>query len=89
VEHRATAAFWRAYRALAPAIQRCTDKQFSFLKANRQHPSLQFKKIGERQGAEIWSARVTLHHRALAVKRPCGYLWFWIGEHKTYETLIV
>jgi len=51
--------------------------------------SQQLKKIGEHQKEEIWSARVTLHHRALALKRPYGYLWFWIGEHKTYETLIV
>jgi hypothetical protein len=89
VEHRAAPAFWRGYRALEPPIRRRADKQFSFLKANTQHPSLQFKKIGERQGEEIWSARVTLHHRALALKRPYGYLWFWIGEHETYETLIV
>jgi hypothetical protein len=58
------------------------------LKANPQHPSLQFKKIGERQGQELWSARVTLNYRVLALKRPYGYLWFWIGGHETYEILI-
>jgi hypothetical protein len=88
VEHRASTAFWHAYRALAPDIRRRADKQFSFLRANAQHPSLQFKKIGERQGQELWSARVSLNHRALAIKRPYGYLWFWIGDHETYETLI-
>jgi len=49
---------------------------------------LQFKKVGERQGVEIWSARVTLSYRALAIKRADGYLWFWIGTHETYEVLI-
>jgi hypothetical protein len=49
---------------------------------------LQFKKIGERQGHEIWSARVSLSHRALAIKRPNGFLWFWIGDHNTYDNLI-
>jgi hypothetical protein len=81
-------AFWREYRALAPDIQRRADRQFLLLKANAQHPSLQFKKIGERQGQELWSARVTLSYRALAIRRPYGYLWFWIGGHETYETLI-
>jgi len=38
------------------------------LKANPRHPSLQFKKIGERQGQEIWSVRVTLKYRALAIR---------------------
>ena len=88
MENRATSAFWREYRALAPDIQRRADRQFSLLKANPQHPSLQFKKIGERQGQELWSARVTLNYRVLALKRPYGYLWFWIGGHETYEILI-
>jgi len=88
LEHRATAAFWQHYRKLAPQVQRRADKQFSYLKTHAQHPSLQFKKIGERGGDEIWSARVTLNYRALAVKRPYGFLWFWIGEHETYETLL-
>jgi hypothetical protein len=69
-------------------VQRRADKQFSYLKTDTQHPSLQFKKIGERRGDEIWSARVTLNYRALAIKRPYGFLWFWIGEHETYETLL-
>jgi hypothetical protein len=37
---------------------------------------------------EIWSARVTLNYRALAVRRPNGFLWFWIGDHKNYDILI-
>jgi hypothetical protein len=59
--HRAAADFWQAYAALTEEIRRRADKQFALLKANSQHPSLQFKKIGERQGQEIWSARVTLN----------------------------
>jgi len=64
------------------------DKQFALLKLNPQHPSLQFKKVGDRLGHEIWSARVTLSYRALAIKRPDGYLWFWIGNHEAYDTII-
>ena len=52
------------------------------------YPSLQFKKLGDRNGQEIWSVRVTFSYRALAIKRSDGYLWFWIGDHKTYDTLI-
>jgi len=64
------------------------DKQFALLQANPQHPSLQFRKIGERRGEEIWSARVTLKYRALAVRLADEYLWFWIGEHNVYDAII-
>ena len=86
--HRAGAEFWQEYRKLSQGIRARADKQFSLLKINPSHPSLQFKKLGDRHGQEIWSARVTLSYRALAIKRSDGYLWFWIGDHRTYDALI-
>ena len=89
MEHRATSGFWQHYNELPPHIRSSADKQFSLLKGNPQHGSLQFKKIGGRHGEELHSARVTLNYRALALKRPYGFLWFWIGDHEAYEHLIV
>jgi hypothetical protein len=86
--HRASADFWVDYDALPTEVRTRADKQFALLKENPYHPSLQFKKIGERKGREIWSARVTLRYRALAVKLPDRYLWFWIGEHSVYDERI-
>jgi len=88
MNHRATASFWQEYAALPDEMRRRADRQFALLKANPTHPSLQFKKIGERHGHELWSARVTLSCRALAIRRTDGYLWFWVGDHDTYELLI-
>ena len=88
MQHRATSGFWRNYQALPQDLRSRADKQFSLLKANPQYPSLQFKKVGESGGQEVWSVRVTLNYRALAVKRTDGYLWFWIGDHNTYDSLI-
>jgi hypothetical protein len=88
MHHRAAAYFWQEYAALSEEIRRRADRQFTLLKINPHHPSLQFKRIGERRGHEIWSARATLNYRALAIKRSDGYLWFWIGDHKTYSALI-
>jgi len=31
---------------------------------------------------------VTLDYRALAVKFPDAYVWYWIGEHGIYDLLI-
>jgi len=86
--HRANADFWDDYQKLTAEIRARADKQFALLKTNPQHPSLQFKKIGERDGQEIWSARVTLKYRALAVKLAGEYLWFWIGEHNVYDAFL-
>ena len=88
MNHRANADFWNDYHALPAEIRARADKQFALLKKDPQHPSVQFKKLGERKGQEIWSARVTLKYRALAVKFPDEYLWFWIGEHNIYNVLI-
>ncbi|HYA16702.1 MAG TPA: hypothetical protein VEF06_04510 [Bryobacteraceae bacterium] len=48
--HRTTRDFRREYDSLPPDIRERADKQFSLLKANPQHPSLQFKKAGTRLG---------------------------------------
>ena len=86
--HRTNADFWHDYGSLPAEIRARADKQFALLKQNPLHPSLHFKKLGDRNGEEIWSARVTLRYRALAVKRTTEYVWFWIGEHDIYDSLI-
>lgn len=86
--HRTNADFWKEYRALSAYVRERADKQFALLKVNPRHPSLQFKKLIEHRGQQIWSARVTRKYRALAVKVDDDYVWFWIGEHEEYEDLI-
>ena len=88
MRHRATAGFWADYNALPAEVRHLADKQYELLKNSPSHPSLGFKKIGELRGRELWSARVTLGYRALAAKKPDGFVWFWIGGHSTYEKLI-
>jgi mRNA-degrading endonuclease RelE of RelBE toxin-antitoxin system len=86
--HRANADFWKDYHALPAEIRARADKQFALLKDNPHHPSLQFKKLGERNQQEIWSARVTLKYRAVAVRIADEYIWFWIGDHNVYDALV-
>ena len=66
--HRAPADRWKEYRALPADIRDRADKQFALLRPNPRHPSLQFKKLTERGGQELWPARVMPQYRALAVK---------------------
>jgi hypothetical protein len=83
MSHRAHPDFWFAYRALTPELQTLADRCFELLKADPRHPSLRLKKVGE-----YWSARVGLHHRALAIEIDDGLMWTWIGGHDEYERLI-
>jgi hypothetical protein len=83
LNHSAAPEFWACYRDLPAGIRELADKSFVLLKADPRHPSLHLKKVGR-----FWSARVGLHHRALAVEAPRGLLWFWIGTHDDYDRLV-
>jgi hypothetical protein len=81
--HHAAQEFWASYNALPASIREQADSAFELLKANPQHPSLHFKKVGR-----FWSARVGLHYRAVGVDARDGIVWFWIGTHAEYDKLI-
>ncbi len=83
MKHRATPRFWACYHALPEQVRQVADRGYELLTRNPHHPSLQFKKIGE-----FWSARVGLHHRALAVEDGDDLMWVWIGSHAEYDHLI-
>jgi hypothetical protein len=81
--HFADAEFWKAYDALPPDVRQRADKAYELLKQNPRHPSLHFKKVGDR-----WSARVDHNHRALAFEVEGGMYWYWIGTHAEYDRRI-
>ena len=83
MNHHASPDFWKRYRELPDSVQQLADRAFALLKADPKHPSLHFKKVGR-----FWSARVGLRHPTIAVEAPDGMLWFWIGTHGEYDTLI-
>ena len=81
--HYTTPDFWHCYRLLPEDVQKRADKAYELLRQNPRHPSLHFKKVGD-----LWSVRVTLDYRALAVEANDGYLWFWVGTHEEYDRLL-
>ena len=60
--HHATTAFWECYQQLPAAIQQLADKNYELMKADPEHPSLHFKKVGSYR-----SVRVGLAYRALGI----------------------
>ena len=83
MKHHTTKSFWQHYESLPLQIRKIADKNFELLKHNPHHPSLQLKKI-----QILWSVRVGLNYRALAMEEHDGVYWFWIGTHDEYERLI-
>ncbi len=71
------------YRALPAKVQRLADRCYALLRANPHHPSLYFKPV-----RHLWSVRVGLHYRAVAVREGNEVAWFWIGTHAEYDTLV-
>ncbi|MFN8471906.1 MAG: hypothetical protein U0822_06900 [Anaerolineae bacterium] len=83
MRHVTTPQFWDLYRRLPPSIRELADKNFALLKANPQHPSLHFKKVGR-----LWSVRVGARYRALGLDKGEDIVWFWIGSHAEYDKLL-
>ena len=81
--HRTTERLWECFNKLPQSVQTMSKRNFELLKQDPSHPSLHFKKVGK-----LWSVRIGLNHRALAVEDGDDYIWGWIGNHDDYEILI-
>ena len=81
--HRATPRFWNIFEYLPESVQAVARKNFELLKHDPSHPSLHFKKVGS-----LWSVRVGINYRALAVEDRSDFTWVWIGSHDEYSRLI-
>ncbi|MBK7669248.1 MAG: hypothetical protein IPJ32_19030 [Sphingobacteriaceae bacterium] len=81
-----TERFRKCYKNLPDHIKESARKAYSLWKENPQHRSLQFKLIHKTQ--PIYSVRINLAWRALGVKQKNTIIWFWIGSHAEYDTLI-
>jgi len=78
--------YWKSYKGLPKKIQRDADRKFDLWKKNPFHPSLNFKCVNTEYN--IWSVRVTMDYRALAVRHEKSVIWYWIGDHNKYEQLL-
>jgi hypothetical protein len=83
VRHRATPSFWQHFDRLPANVQQLARTTFVLARHNPKHPFVHLKKVGR-----FWSARVGIHYRALAVEQSDDLVWFWIGTHAEYESLI-
>jgi hypothetical protein len=83
---RTTERFRSAFAELPDHIRRRARTAYRLFRDNPQHPSLRFKQI--HAARPIYSARVGLGYRALAVLDGDIVVWFWIGTHADYDRLL-
>ena len=83
MNHSTTADFWDCFNLLPEAVRRLATANYALLREDPRHPSLHFKRVGR-----LWSVRVGIGHRALAVEGGDGPVWLWIGSHAEYDHLI-
>ncbi len=83
MRHHASPEFWRLFDQLPEAVREQARRNFERLKADPEHPSLRFKRVGR-----FRSVRIGRRYRALGVEVPDGISWFWIGTHAAYDKLV-
>lgn len=79
------------FRKLLARLPRNVREQavaaYRLFQVNPWHPSLHFKRVHPMR--PVMSVRVGSDYRAVGIEREPGViLWFWIGPHEQYETLI-
>ena len=81
-----TPAFRKCFDGLPPRIQVRARQAYRMFSHDPSHPGLNFKQV--HTSRPIFSARVSLGYRALAVRDGDTLIWFWIGSHADYDKLL-
>ena len=71
---------------MPPQVQAQARLAYDLFRRDPFHPGLRFKQVHPTR--PIYSARVGLAYRALAVRDGDDVIWFWIGSHGDYDKLL-
>ena len=83
---RRTARFKKAFASLPAETRESARTAYRQFRDDPTHPSLHLKQVHPSE--PIYSARIGLHYRALAMREGDTFVWFWIGSHSAYDQLI-
>lgn len=81
-----TKTFRKRLSDLPESVLEQAAKAYALWKEDPYHPSLQFKRVSQRQ--PIYSARVSLNYRVLGLLESDQIYWYWIGTHDEYDKLL-
>jgi len=83
---RTTRRFRELFAVLPANVRRQAREAYRLFRHDPAHPGLHFKQV--HPDPPTYSARVGIGYRAAAVLRGDRVIWFWIGTHADYDTLL-
>jgi len=87
VKSRTTASFRKLFASLPTDVREQARAAYRLFSSNPHHPSLHFKRV--HQTEPLYAARISRSYRAVGtLEENDTIVWFWIGPHEQYETLI-
>jgi hypothetical protein len=86
MESSVTKTFRKRLGDLPISVQEQAAKAYALWQEDPYHPSLQFKRVSQRQ--PIYSARVSIKYRVLGLLEADCVYWYWIGAHDEYDELL-
>jgi hypothetical protein len=86
MKSRTTERFRKAFSGLPDKVREQARVAYRLFQQNPFHPSLHFKQV--HASKPIFSVRISRDYRALGVMQADSIVWFWIGSHSDYDTLL-
>lgn len=86
MKSRRAAPFRELFAKLPDPVQSQAREAYRLFARDPRHPSLQFKRVSERQ--PLYSVRIGRGYRAVGLLEGGTVYWFWIGSHAEYDHLL-
>jgi mRNA-degrading endonuclease RelE of RelBE toxin-antitoxin system len=87
VKSRTTSAFRKRFAGLPLDVRQQARSAYRRFLVDPHHSSLHFKRVHGRE--PVYSARVGRSYRVVGLVEDGDVIvWFWIGPHEQYETLL-
>lgn len=87
MKSRTTSAFRKLFITLPEEIRDQARTAYQLFAADPHHPSPHFKCVHETE--PVFSARIGRSYRVVGLREEADLIvWFWIGPHEKYETLL-
>ena len=83
---RTTRRFRELFTGLPAQVRQQARQAYRLFRQNPAHPGLRFKQV--HTDPPTYSVRVGAHYRAVGILDGDTVIWFWIGSHADYDTLL-
>ena len=86
MKSKATPKFWKCYKQVPLDVQKRAKEAYALFQKDPWYPSLRFKRV--HSNLPVYSVRITKNYRAVGIMKEDGIVWFWVGTHSDYDSLL-